>query len=128
MKANVKFFKCEICGNVIGLMTDGGGTLVCCGEEMPQLTANTSDGASEKHVPKVEREGDFLRVSVGETEHPADNDHYIEWISSVSENGTMRLTLAPGEKPVVTLYSPKACGNTDVYAYCNKHGLWKTEI
>ena len=27
----VKFLKCSICGNIVGLIHDGGGELVCCG-------------------------------------------------------------------------------------------------
>jgi superoxide reductase len=30
MKAEVVFFKCEICGNMVGLIKNGGGKLVCC--------------------------------------------------------------------------------------------------
>ncbi|NMC51160.1 desulfoferrodoxin FeS4 iron-binding domain-containing protein [Candidatus Kuenenbacteria bacterium] len=27
-------YKCEICGNVVEVVSAGGGTLVCCGEPM----------------------------------------------------------------------------------------------
>ena len=32
-------YKCNICGNVVEVTNAGGGTLVCCGEEM-ELTQN----------------------------------------------------------------------------------------
>ena len=47
----VKFLKCSICGNIVGLIQDGGGELVCCGKPMQELVANTEDAAQEKHVP-----------------------------------------------------------------------------
>ncbi|MDO3379001.1 desulfoferrodoxin FeS4 iron-binding domain-containing protein [Geoalkalibacter halelectricus] len=31
-----KKYKCEICGNVVQLLVDGGGELVCCGEPMEE--------------------------------------------------------------------------------------------
>lgn len=30
-KKKMRLFKCEICGNFVELLKDGGGTLVCCG-------------------------------------------------------------------------------------------------
>ena len=36
----VKFLKCSICGNIVGLIQDGGGELVCCGKPMQELVAN----------------------------------------------------------------------------------------
>ncbi len=49
----VKFFCCEICGNMVVLIKSGGGTLVCCDQEMTLLEANTIDASVEKHVPVV---------------------------------------------------------------------------
>lgn len=43
----VKFLKCSICGNIVGLIQDGGGELVCCGKPMQELVANTEDAAQE---------------------------------------------------------------------------------
>ena len=44
-----------------------------------------------------------------------------------TENGGQRKVLKPGDEPHVTfsLGDDKAVA---VYAYCNLHGLWKTEI
>ena len=33
----VKFLKCSICGNIVGLIHDGGGELVCCGKPMQEI-------------------------------------------------------------------------------------------
>ena len=125
MKRNVKFYKCKICGNVIGLIDGDPNHLVCCGEPMEQMVPNSVDASNEKHVPACRREGDKLIVSVGEVEHPMEEDHYIMWIAQVTDNQTTRIRLNPGETPQVMF---QYLGDAVIYAYCNKHGLWKTDV
>ena len=48
---DLKFYKCMHCGNIAIKPFDAGVPLVCCGEKMTELTANTTDAAVEKHVP-----------------------------------------------------------------------------
>ena len=92
---------------------------------MKLLEANTVDAAQEKHVPVYERSEDELVVRVGSVEHPMEKDHYIMWIAQVSDNKTMRVSLYPEQDTTVRFkYIPKSI----VYAYCNKHALWKKEI
>ena len=125
MEKNVRFYKCQKCGNVIGLINGDAKHMTCCGSEMEELKANTVDAALEKHIPVCTVVGDFLEVKVGEVEHPMQEDHYIMWIAQVSDNQTTRVRLHPGEKPVAKFqYIPGA----EVYAYCDKHGLWMAEV
>ena len=122
---NVRFYKCNICGNVIGLINGNSANIKCCGESMQQLVPNTVDAATEKHVPVYQISGDELIVRVGGVDHPMDPDHYIMWVAIVSENQTTRIALKPGDKPEVRFkYIPRST----LYAYCNKHGLWKAEV
>ncbi len=125
MEENVKFYKCHICGNVIGLIDGDIAHVRCCGQEMVALTGNEQDGAVEKHVPVYERVEDEIVVRVGEVEHPMEKDHYIMWIAQVSQNRTTRVKLYP-EQGTETRF-PYIQGST-IYAYCNKHGLWKTTV
>ena len=54
-----------------------------------------------------------------------EEDHYIQWIALVSERQTTRIRLLPEEPSEVKFdYIP----NSVIYAYCNKHGLWKKEV
>ncbi len=125
MKENVKFYQCPICGNIIGLMSGDPQRIKCCGQEMKQMEANVTDAAEEKHVPVYEKVEDEIVVKVGEVEHPMEKEHYIMWIAEVAENKTIRVTLFPEQSTETRLpYIPGAT----LYAYCNKHGLWKTEI
>ncbi len=123
----VTFFRCKLCGNIVELVNNGGGELVCCGEPMVVLTANTTDAATEKHVPVVEKDGDTLLVKVGSVAHPMTAEHYIQWVAVVTESGIFRKALNPGEKPEVSFCS---CMDTvvTVYEYCNLHGLWKKDL
>ena len=49
----VKFYRCRHCGNVIEKVVDSKVPVVCCGEKMEELVANTVDASVEKHVPVV---------------------------------------------------------------------------
>lgn len=125
MKEPITFFRCEICGNLVCLIKNGGGQLVCCGKPMGKLEANTTDAAVEKHVPVAERKDGKLYVKVGTIEHPMTEAHYIEWIAVTNGTNTQRISLTPSDKPeAIFCDSDKA----EIYAYCNLHGLWKATI
>ena len=123
---DVKFYRCEECGNIVELIYDGGGELVCCGAPMIKLKASTADAANEKHVPVFKKEGDTTVVTVGSVLHPMIEKHYIMWIAAVTKTGIFRKELKPGDKPEVSFR-----GLDEVvayYEYCNLHGLWKAEL
>ena len=122
-----KFRLCRKCGNLVGMVHDSGVPLVCCGQPMDILEANTSEGAGEKHLPVVQVDGDTVRVNVGSVEHPMLDAHYIEWIFVQTEHGGQRKALRPGDAPHAEfcLKGDKALA---VYAYCNLHGLWMSEV
>lgn len=125
MEKNVRFYKCPICGNVIGLIEGNADHIMCCGKPMELMTANSTDAAQEKHVPFCERIGDELIIKVGEVEHPMVEDHYIQWVAQVTEDRTTRVRLHPGQATETKFpYIP----SSTIFAYCNKHGLWKTTI
>ena len=68
---------------------------------------------------------DEIVVRVGEVEHPMEKEHYIMWIAQVTENKMIRVQLYP-EQSTETRF-PYIKG-ASLYAYCNKHGLWKNII
>lgn len=121
------FYICRTCGKIIETIKAGAPDTVCCGKPMEQLVPNTSEGAGEKHLPVVKVEGEKVQVNVGEVDHPMQDVHYIEWIVLKTDKGVYRRNLKPGDKPsaVFTLNEEKPVA---VYAYCNLHGLWKTEL
>jgi superoxide reductase len=123
----MKFYVCAHCGNIIEKINDAGVPVMCCGEKMKEMIPGTSDGAAEKHVPVWKVEGGKVVVNVGEVDHPMIPEHFIGWVALETKQGVQRKYLKPGEEPNVTfsLGDDKAVA---VYAYCNLHGLWKTEV
>ena len=122
---NKKFYVCPICGNIIEIVGKKKNDVVCCGKAMEVLEANTTDAALEKHVPVFEIIDDTIIVTVGETIHPMEEDHYIEWIEVISENEVCRKYLNPGDEPKASF---KYITGSTIYAYCNKHSLWKCDV
>lgn len=118
------FYVCEHCGNVVEMLYPSGVSVVCCGEPMTELVANTVDAAHEKHVPVVTVEGYTVTVRVGEVDHPMVPEHYIVFIALETDQGIYRKALKPGDEPVASFC---IAGETFVaaYEYCNLHGLWK---
>ncbi len=123
-----KFYICRHCGNIISYIEDAGVSVVCCGEEMAELTANTSDGAYEKHVPDVKVDGDKVTVQVGSTAHPMTPEHHISWIYIQTANGGQRKILDPAGEPAASFVLTDGDKLEIVYEYCNLHGLWKATV
>lgn len=122
-----KFYRCNKCGNFVGLIKEGAGQLVCCGEPMEEVKANIVDAATEKHVPVLDFKNGILHVKVGSTEHPMTDKHYIEWIYIKCDGFAQRKIFTPEMKPEAD-FCVKDVKNIEVYAYCNLHGLWKAEV
>ena len=123
----IRFFKCEHCGNIIGVIHNAGVPMMCCGQKMTELVPGTVDASLEKHVPVVNITGDVVTVDIGEVEHPMVEEHFIQWVYLQTDRGGQRKCLKPGDKPQVrfALMDEKPVA---VYEYCNLHGLWKTEL
>ena len=122
-KSSQQIYRCERCGNMVELVNYGGGPLVCCGEPMTAVTENSTDAATEKHVPVIEEIAGGYKVTVGSVNHPMEEKHYIEWIELIAD-GTLvyRRNLAPEEAPVAELQVQAS--EVRARAYCNLHGLW----
>ena len=120
-----EIYKCNICGNIVEIVHEGAGSLVCCGQAMELLQEKTEDSATEKHVPYIEKTEKGVLVKVGQNQdHPMEEKHYIEWIQVLVEGNTYRKFLKPGDKPQAEfeIQSDKV----EAREYCNVHGLWKS--
>jgi superoxide reductase len=121
-----KVYKCEECGNLVELLVDGGGELVCCGQPMKKLDEKTADAATEKHVPMIEKTANGYKVTVGSTLHPMVDEHFIEYIELIADGVSYKKFLKPGDTPVAEF-----CLSADKVSareHCNVHGLWKGEL
>ncbi len=119
-----QIFKCTACGNIVEIVGSGAGTMVCCGQTMKSMKENNNDASVEKHVPVVTVNSKTL-IKVGEIEHPMEETHFIEWIELIVDDRVDKQFLHPGEKPETEFnITPK---KYVARAYCNVHGLWKSE-
>ena len=127
-----KFLICKKCGNLVGMIHDSGVRPVCCGEEMHEIVANTVEASREKHLPVVHAEEHEravrLTVNVGSVDHPMTEAHLINLVFVETEKGGQRHSFNAGDKPEAVFVVDKADKAVAVYAYCNLHGLWKTEL
>ncbi|MBO5805152.1 MAG: desulfoferrodoxin [Bacteroidales bacterium] len=119
-----KIFRCNHCGNIITHLTNSGVPVVCCGEKMVELVPNTTDAATEKHVPDVKVDGKKVIVTVGSVEHPMVEEHFIEWILVETKEGVQVKWLKAGQKPTHEFVLSEGDELVAVYEYCNLHGLW----
>jgi superoxide reductase len=100
------------------------GELVCCGQPMNLMTENTTDAATEKHVPVISKISGGFKVMVGSVAHPMEEKHYIEWIELIADGKAYRQFLDPGGKPEAVFMVDAA--EVTAREYCNLHGLWKS--
>ena len=106
MKKELIIKKCNHCGGMVEVIKD----------------CKIKWAAIEKHIPTYEKtiEGIFVRVN-----HVMEKEHYIEWIALVTDNKEYKVTLYPEQNAECEF--PYVPGST-LYAYCNKHGLWKQTV
>ena len=122
-----KFYICEKCGNIVGMIHNGGVPMMCCGQKMAKLEAGVVEASHEKHIPVVTVEGNTVRVNVGSVTHPMSEEHHIAWIYLQTNRGGQRKCLdVTGAPEVVFALADET--PVAVYAYCNLHGLWKTDL
>lgn len=123
----MKVYKCEDCGKeMVVFHHDMNDKKLHA--DYTEITANTSDGAKEKHLPIAEIKGNIVKVTVGSTPHPQTDTHSISWVALMTEEGEQIKTLKPEGTPEVTFALTDTDKPVSVYAFCNLHGLWMVEI
>lgn len=123
------FYRCGGCGNFVMFLGDKTAcTPRCCGEPMTQLVPNTTDAATEKHVPVVTVEGNKVSVQVGSVIHPMTEKHYIQFTCLETEKGVQVRYLTPDDEPKAEFLVAEGDKTVSVYEYCNLHGLWEKSL
>lgn len=115
--------KCKNCGTIVRVI-EGNQEIKCCDKSMENLIPNSVDAAFEKHIPNIEIKDDKIKVTV---KHVMEDEHYIEWICILTDDEEYIKYFRPGQIPQVE-FELKDISGVKVYAYCNKHGLWKNEL
>lgn len=126
----LNLYYCETCKNLVEVLNNNPTLkLQCCGKDMKKIEPNTTDAATEKHVPVINIEDNSLFIQVGEVMHPMSEEHYISCIYVVDDLGNYeKITLTPSDNPEISVEINENAKKINVYSYCNLHGLWKKEI
>lgn len=125
---DLKFLYCDVCKKMVITVIDKAVPTICCDKPMVELKANTTDAATEKHVPVVTMGENSVTVSVGSVTHPMSEEHHISFVSVLFDDGSYSLkeldhTGAPSAEFPVGKAKPVAA-----YEFCNLHGLWKCRL
>jgi len=121
----IKYYRCETCGQMIAVVKKTAAPVVCCGKPMKEIIPCSTEAATEKHIPVYEVNGSTVSVSVGSVAHPMAPEHFIEWVSIQTANGNQIKFLKPGDEPKAEFVLAEGDEVKAVLAYCNLHGLWK---
>jgi superoxide reductase len=124
MTQRLQVYKCDLCGNIVEVLHEGKGGLVCCAQPMKLMQEQTADSSVEKHVPVVEKTADGIKITVGSAPHPMEDKHYIEWVQILAGGNAYRIFLKPGGAPEGIFGT--GVGDVTAREYCNVHGLWKS--
>ncbi|MCM1173058.1 MAG: desulfoferrodoxin [Clostridium sp.] len=98
----------------------------CSGFEV--LDAEQSEGAGEKHLPVVKKDGNKITVNVGSILHPMTEEHSIDWIFLETKKGGQLVRLSPSCEPIAEFILTDGDEAVAAYAYCNLHGFWKSAL
>ena len=126
MTEKLQIYKCEICGNIVQVLLEGAGTLVCCGEEMHLLKIQHDENElGEKHSPKLEKRDGRKFVNV--KNHPMINEHFIQFVQAQSKdkNEIYMKYFYPNQIPEIDVSNFE--GEINAIEYCNIHLLWGSE-
>jgi len=116
-------YKCLGCGNIVEVLHEGEGEMMCSGQPMALLVENTTDASREKHVPVIEKTRNVYKIKIGSIPHPMEEKHYIEWIEIIADGKSYRKHLKPGQPPEAEFCI--AADKITARELCNVHGLWK---
>lgn len=125
MTVQKEVYRCNVCGNIVEVLHEGVGELVCCGQPMELLKEKSEDEGNEKHVPIIEKTENGYKVKVGSVPHPMEEKHYIEWIELVADGITYRKFLKPNDLPEAEFCV--IAENVSTREFCNIHGHWKSK-
>lgn len=128
MTEKLELYKCNICGNLVQVLLNGVGELVCCNQPMENLIPKEFDEnkeLKEKHVPEIEcrENGKFVTLK----HHPMIPEHYIQFIEVYpkDKSGLYLKFFMPNENPELDITHCEE--NVEALEHCNIHGLWRNK-
>jgi superoxide reductase len=126
MKPTERFYKCNICGNVIGMIEDAGVPLYCCNQPMEKIHASQENNSP--NAPKVKVNNKEVSVYVGDFNHNISDTDHVGWVYLETDEGGHRKNLGPKNRPEICFSLSESETPRSIFAYCNKHGLWQKTL
>lgn len=119
----LQLYKCDVCGNLVQVILNGVGELVCCNQPMKhQILQHDNTELGEKHAPKTEYRDNKKFVQI--ISHPMTNEHYIQFVEVLDKdkNEVHIKYFHPDETPEIDV--SYTSDNIEAIEFCNIHGLW----
>lgn len=125
----MKFYKCDMCGNMMEVIEDRDHIPTCCNKKMRVLESNNFK--SDEHyidykiIPITEGVS-RVRVSIGKDDlHPSNQEHYIRFISIKTNRSHYTKFLKYSDKPCASFFITDHERLLSISEYCNLHGLYR---
>ena len=112
-----RLYVCPICGNII--QSTGDVALSCCGVSLPPLEAEKPDEDPQIKVEGIE--GEYY-VSMN---HSMSKDHHISFFIYRTGDRIETVKLYPEGNAECRFFRR---GRGEIFAYCNRHGLFKIDV
>lgn len=122
----MKFFKCDNDSLIIPVTNNY--TSIDSIKFTEEISPNTVEASTEKHIPVVTCSGNTVKVNVGSVAHPMTEEHSITTVILETRSGGQYKYLHHGDEPIVQFDVSSGDKALAAYAYCNLHGLWKADI
>ena len=135
MSIRFGIYKCKVCGNVVQVLLEGEGELICCGEEMEHMEKQYEENElGEKHTPEFETAHEGCETGmcteakyISVRKHPMTEEHYIQFIEAYNKDKTeLRIKFfKPDETAIYKITDFE--GELEALELCNIHGLWRSK-
>lgn len=112
-----KLYVCPICGNI--LHSTGDAVISCCAVCLPPLEADEPD---DKHSFVIESVEDEHFITI---DHDMTKSHFISFIAFVTADRFIMTKLYPEGNAQTRI---QLRGRGYLYAYCNRHGLFRQRV
>ena len=110
-----RFYFCPECGSII--TSTGKAEAICCGRRLAPLEAEKAQGT---HIPDITEVEDEYFITFP---HPMTKEHYIAFVSYVSDSCCFTMRLYPEQTPEFRFPRMR---NGRFYFYCTKDGFYSS--
>ena len=124
MTEKLELYKCHICGNLVQVILNGVGELICCGQAMEHLIPHQEKNEfAEKHTPSIEKEENnrFVRLKY----HPMTSEHYIQFVEVYPKDKSRLYLKYLNPNDIAEFDITHFEENIEALEHCNIHGLWQ---